>query len=299
MLVLGMALSGCSSGQPAATASKAASTSASAPASNKNDHPTLRVMTFNLRTAAAKDSHPWTKRWLAAKELINKEKPDVIGTQEGIRSQLDELQFGTPGYKWVGVGREKGGSGEFTAVFYNVERLKPIRNDSFWLSDTPDVPGSQSWGSEYPRMVTKVLFEDLKTGGKLYVLNTHFDNASETARQHSAEQVAAEIGKLEPAIPVILTGDFNTIIGSPPYKHLLSAGGLKDAVQEAKEKVNAGIATFHNYAGGGGRTHIDWILYRGQLDVLRSEKVMFQLNGEYPSDHYPVMVDVAVQAAVK
>lgn len=278
--LMGLTITGCSSEGPVSSVQMEPSP--------------LRVMTFNLRTAAAKDNHPWDKRWVVAKELILKEKPDLIGTQEGIRSQLDELAFGIPGYKWVGVGREKGNQGEFAAIFYHTERLKPVKDDSFWLSETPDVPGSKGWGSAYPRMVTRVLFEDLKNGGRLYVLNTHFDNVSENARQHSAEKLAQEIGKLDPDIPVIVTGDFNAIVGSPPYKYLVTTGGLKDAVQEAKDKVNFGIATFHNFAGGGGRTNIDWILYRGNLEVKRSEKVTFQLNGQYPSDHYPVMVDIAI-----
>ncbi|CAG7596902.1 hypothetical protein PAESOLCIP111_00104 [Paenibacillus solanacearum] len=253
----------------------------------------VRVMTFNLRTANAKDGHPWEKRWAAAKALVNQEKPDIIGTQEGIRTQLNDLEVGLPDYKWIGVGRDAGNQGEYMAIFYNKTRMKPLQQSHFWLSDTPEVPGSKSWGNNYVRMVTWVQFEDLTSGAKLYVVNTHLDHQFETARQRSAELIVKKLEAFEPNVPVFLTGDFNAPVGSAPYKYFTANGGMKDAVQEAGERVNNATGTFHNYKGGGTET-IDWILYRGDVKVKRSEKVTFQLNGEYPSDHYPVMADVVL-----
>ncbi|CAG7618477.1 endonuclease/exonuclease/phosphatase family protein [Paenibacillus allorhizosphaerae] len=276
-VVLGItAVTGCTNEKPASTGANP-----------------VRVMTFNLRTAAAKDTHPWEKRWAVAKALVNKEKPDIIGTQEGLHNQLTDLEVGLPDYKWIGAGRDGGNQGEFMAIFYNKTRFKPLKQNHFWLSDTPDVPGSKSWGNNYVRMVTWVLFEDLTNQSKFYAVNTHLDHQSETARQRSAELIVKTMETFEPNVPVFLTGDFNAPVGSAPYKYFTVNGKMKDAVLEASERVNHATGTFHNYKGGGTDT-IDWILYRGDVSVKRSEKVTFQLNGEYPSDHYPVMTDIVL-----
>lgn len=251
----------------------------------------IRVMTFNLRTAAAKDSHTWVKRLPIVKELINKESPDIIGTQEGLHHQLTDLEAGLPNYKWIGVGRDRGNQGEYSAIFYNVKRMKPLQQSDFWLSSTPDVPGSKSWGNNYPRMVTWVQFEDLTNHSRFYVVNTHLDHESESARQLSAELIVQKLEKFEPNLPIFLTGDFNTNVDSMPYKTFLDAGKMKDAVQDATDRVNNKIGTFHGYKGSSSET-IDWILYRGDVSLVnRSEKIAFRLDGEYPSDHYPVMID--------
>ncbi|MEF3304125.1 endonuclease/exonuclease/phosphatase family protein [Paenibacillus sp. GYB003] len=259
----------------------------------------LKVMSFNLRTAAAKDDHPWAKRLSVAKALIQSEKPDLLGTQEGIRSQLTDLESALPGYKWIGEGRDRGGQGEYMAIFYNEARLKPLRQRHFWLSDTPDVPGSKSWGNSYPRMATWVLFEDRTTGHRFYAVNTHLDHQSEAARQLGAGLIARSIGEFGEDAPVLLTGDFNAAVGSGPYRILTAEGKLKDAVRDAAAKVNENVGTFHGYKGGGSGQTIDWILYRGDVRVARSEVVTFSEGGQFPSDHYPVTAEIAFQGTPK
>lgn len=278
LAVTAAAVSGCSKDRPHSAAVE-----------------TLRVMTFNLRTSAANDDHPWDKRWAAAKALIQSERPDIIGTQEGLRSQLSDLEVALPGYKWIGEGRDGGNQGEFMAIFYKEDRLKPLQQRHFWLSGTPDVPGSKSWGNRYARMATWVQFEDLATGRKLYAVNTHLDHQSEAARQLGAGLIARTIGQFEADVPILLTGDFNADVGSNPYRILLTEAGMKDAAKDAAERINEQIGTFHNYEEGAAGRTIDWILYRGQVAVTRSEVVTFRLNGQLPSDHYPVMADVVLQ----
>jgi endonuclease/exonuclease/phosphatase family metal-dependent hydrolase len=255
----------------------------------------LAIMTFNLRTATAKDSYTWESRCPAAIRLLTEYKPDIIGTQEGHLNQLTDLLTGLPDYDWIGVGRDTGGLGEYMAIFYNQKRFKPLSHRHFWLSDTPDAEGSKTWGNNCTRMVTWVLFEDTASSVKFYVINTHFDHQVAEARKLSSEAVVRELGTLEPDIPVFLTGDFNCDIGSEPYRILTERGKLKDAVHDAAARVGYERTTFHNYTGRENGSTIDWILYSGNVQVKRSEKITYQLEGRYPSDHYPVMVNASIR----
>jgi endonuclease/exonuclease/phosphatase family metal-dependent hydrolase len=258
----------------------------------------VKVMTFNLRTSLAKDNHPWSKRWAVVKQMVEQEKPDVIGTQEGTSSQLSELKVGLPSYQWIGEGREGGKYGEFVAIFYREDRLKPLQQGNFWLSETPDKPGSQSWGSAYPRMATWILFEDLANQKQFYVLNTHLDDKSETAREKGAELIARTVNAWDPKIPVIITGDFNSYIQESAGRVLTTQGQMKDAFREAAEKINDHLGTFHHYinvqTGGGIQKRIDYIFFRGNISVKKSEIVTFHINGQYPSDHFPVTADIVL-----
>lgn len=176
----------------------------------------LRVMSFNLRYAA-NDSQPWEKRRPVTKNLILEHKPDVIGTQEGLHRQILDLENDLPGYGRIGVGREGGSLGEYMAIFYNTERLKPLEQSHFWLSDTPQTISSASWGNQIPRMATWVRFQDLQNGKTFYMVNTHLDHQSEVSRQKSAELIVDKMKAFASDIPVVITGDFNTRPGSDTY----------------------------------------------------------------------------------
>jgi endonuclease/exonuclease/phosphatase family metal-dependent hydrolase len=253
----------------------------------------LKIMTFNLRTSTAKDSYTWESRLPAVVRLLEEEWPDMIGTQEGHLHQLEDIRKGLPDYEWIGVGRDAGGLGEHMAIFYNKLRFKPLRHQHFWLSDTPHEHGSRTWGNQYTRMVTWALFEDTVTSRTFYVVNTHYDHQVAEARRLSSEALVRETAGFDSDVPVFVTGDFNCDIGSEPYLTLIENGRFKDAVQDAKERIGYERCTFHNYSGTEQGSSIDWILYRGGVDVSRSEKITFQLDGCYPSDHYPVTVDIA------
>lgn len=262
----------------------------------------LRIMTSNLRTANAVDDQPWEKRRPVMKQLIETAKPDVIGTQEGIERQVKDLEEDLPGYGWIGVGREGGNLGEYMAIFYNKERLKPLEQDHFWLSANPKLISSAGWGNRIPRMVTWVRFQDMSNHKTFYMVNTHLDHESEAAREQSAKLIVDTMQSFDPDVPIVLTGDFNTIQSSPVYQTFMKSGHMQDAFLNAHNKVNDTFGTFHNYkdpTGGGAAKRIDWILTRGKINVIRSETVTFARDGQYPSDHYPVMVDLVLQKASK
>lgn len=257
----------------------------------------LHVMAFNLRYASDTTPNSWAERRPVMAELLRREQPTVIGTQEGLYGQLKDIHQDLPDrYDWIGVGREGGSRGEFMAVYYDTQRLAPLEFDHFWLSDTPNVIGSASWGNTVVRMVTWVRFEDRRTGEELVVVNTHFDHQSENSRQRSAELVRDRINGLAPELPVVLTGDFNTPAEtSPSYDILTTGSGLADTWTTADEQRTPLYATFHGYrplVPNGDR--IDWILTRGDVDVRAAAINTFEKRGQFPSDHLPVQALVTI-----
>ncbi len=256
----------------------------------------LCVMTFNLRYASPTPPNSWPQRRPVMKECIERVSPDLIGTQEGVYAQLKDIANDLPSYSWIGTGRDGGSRGEFMAVFYKRERFEPLEFDHFWLSDTPDVIGSSTWGNTNRRMVTWVRFLDRQTGVEFYFCNTHLDHQVQLAREKSAELIRARVEGLRKSLPVLLVGDFNAKAGAnKAYDILVGAGFFRDLWHAARERRNEGVNTFNDFKGPTeGDTRIDWILGRGVADVAEAEIVTFSRNGQFPSDHFPVLARVGL-----
>lgn len=251
----------------------------------------LAVMSFNLRYASQTPPNAWPTRRPVMKACIEQHAPDLIGTQEGVYSQLKDLASDLPRYSWIGLGRDGGSRGEFMAVFYLTDRFEPIAFDHFWLSDTPEVIGSSTWGHSNRRMVTWVRFKDRRDNREFHFWNTHLDHEVQPAREKAAELIRNRIAKLDPNLPVILVGDFNAVAGANRTYDILTADAfLRDTWSLAAERRNETHNTFTGF--GTPRLEskrIDWILLRGEASVRATEVVTFQQNGQFPSDHFPVM----------
>jgi endonuclease/exonuclease/phosphatase family metal-dependent hydrolase len=254
--------------------------------------PPLKVMTFNLRYASDRPPNSWPERRPVVREVLEKYAPDVIGTQEGLYPQLRDMAADSPEYAWLGLGREGGSRGEFMAVFYRPERLEPLEFDHYWLSDTPEVMASKSWGNSVIRMVTWVKFQDRQAGRPFYFINSHFDHQVQASREKSAELLIERGNKLDPALPIVLVADFNAAAENNRVYDLLTGAGFADAWKLAGTRTNE-VGTFHGFEGpraGGAR--IDWILLRPKGEVHSAETVVYEKNGQYPSDHCPVVATV-------
>src|SRR3954462_1568528 len=149
----------------------------------------LRVMTFNVRYGTAPDGpDAWPLRRPLALRVIADFAPALLGLQEALRGQLDDLARAFPRYGEIGVGRDDGAQGgEYAAILYDRQRLTPLASGRFWLSDTPEVPGSMTWGNRFPRIVTWARFADGARGGATFtVFDTHWDHESQPARERGA-----------------------------------------------------------------------------------------------------------------
>ncbi len=250
----------------------------------------LNVMTFNLRFASNSKPNSWPERRPVVKALLDTTKPDVIGTQEGLYGQLDNIAEDQPDYAYIGVGREGGSRGEFSAIFYRKNRLIAREYDHFWLSETPALIGSKSWNSSLPRMVTWARFADRGSGREFYVFNTHFDHMSQAARTNSSALIRSRVEALKTTLPVFVIGDFNASAGrNPAYEILLGDGVLIDSWPKATERRGKEVATFHNFKGPReADDRIDWVTYRGPVKPIWTEINTFSRDGQFPSDHFPV-----------
>lgn len=248
-------------------------------------------MSFNLRYASSTPPNAWAQRRPVMRACIEHIAPDLIGTQEGLYPQLKDLASDLPGYAWIGTGRDGGSRGEFMAIFYRRDRFEPMEYDHFWLSDTPEVVGSSTWGNTNRRMVTWVRFRELGAGGDFYFWNTHLDHALQPAREKGAALIRQRIGALGSGLPVLLVGDFNAQAGANrAYDVLVKEGGLRDTWAEAGVRRNEAVSSFHGFAGPRNEgVRIDWILGRGFERVRAAEIVTFSQGGQYPSDHFPVV----------
>lgn len=254
---------------------------------------TLKVMTFNIRLPLASDgANSWDNRRDFAAAVIGKASPDIIGTQELHKAQGDELVARLPRYAWFGIDRRGGHADEHMGVFYRRDRLKIVDSGNFWLSDTPEVPGSISWGHPYPRMVTWAQFETVRGHQRFFLFNTHLPYRAEdgAARARGAALLLARIEAIAGNAPVVLTGDFNTTPDTDV--HALLTARLSDAWLTAKRRSGP-AETFHNFTGMADR-RIDWILTRGftarRVTVLTDHRGVLQ-----SSDHFPVMAELGWQ----
>lgn len=245
-------------------------------------------MTFNVRYPASGDGpNLWEKRRDLFVETIRSRDPDLLGTQELFQLQASYIVEKLPEYQWFGISRRGNHEDEHMGVFYKPSRLRLVESGNFWLSETPDTPGSVSWNADLPRMVTWGLFEIKSSGRRFYFYNTHWPHRRQdaAARLNCARVIAERAGKLPKDVPFVLSGDFNSEAGTDAYQ--LLTGELQDAWAGTAHRFGP-EGTFHGFRGTLDGPRIDWILYRGFERALQVETITTNEGGRYPSDHFPV-----------
>jgi len=218
---------------------------------------------------------------------------DLIGMQEVLRSQIDDLTVLLPSYTWYGVGRDDGkNAGEFSPIFYRPDRFQLLDSGEFWLSENPDQIASKSWDAALPRIATWVKFRDRELGQEFIHLNTHFDHRGEVARTRSAELILDRLKTLSGNLPIVVTGDFNVPPESEAYATMTSM--LLDSKLESVSEPHGPEGTFGGFTVKVGDTgdRIDYVFVTEGTRVLRYGALSDQWDGRYPSDHLPVLAEI-------
>ena len=269
----------------------------------------VEAVTFNIRYGTANDGeNAWPKRKETVLAYLDECDADFIGLQEALPMQSDVVRerLGDDYGMIIRTREKRDGVGEATPLLYRSDRwrLDPEQHGTFWLSETPEVPGSRSWDTSLPRISTWGRFLDRATGRPVWVFNTHFDHRSADARLGAARLIAKRIAELvPPGDPVIVMGDLNATPGSAPLKALLTGAGrqsatLVDAWRTANPEESA-ECTFNGWGPGLDGRRIDYVLVRDGAAIDGSKIVRRYIEGRPISDHWPVDATIVFPSSVK
>ncbi len=259
-----------------------------------SDSDSIRVMTFNIRYDNPRDSlNAWPNRAAMVSNFVRNEKPDLLGMQEVLVHQYEYLDSVLQDYGSVGVGRSDGAkAGEMNPVFFRKDRFDIVRTKTFWLSETPEVPGSEAWGAGLPRIVTWIELADKTTHKHIFYFNTHFAHDSDSARIMSSKLLLGKVDSIALDFNFIITGDFNMPPSSTGYSILTgpaeSVPILRDSYVISEKKPNGPIYTFNGFSDRPGSGRIDYIFIKDGLKVLEHKTIIKKEGSVYISDHWPV-----------
>lgn len=258
----------------------------------------VNVMSFNIRYDNPEDSlDNWQYRKDRVANAILFYDADILGTQEVLHNQLEDLKMRLPHYGMVGVGREDGQeAGEYSALWYKKERFILLDSGCFWLSETPEVIGSKGWDGACERIASWAKLEDKVSGKIFFVLNTHLDHVGAVARLEGVNLILDKVEELGENLPVIVIGDFNAEPESDVIKRMTDISDpkhLTDA-RSVSSIVYGPSWSFHSFGKipYDQRLLIDYVFVRNDLKVLRYGVLAETENNAFLSDHAPVLVTV-------
>ncbi len=247
----------------------------------------LSVMTFNIRYDNPNDGvDAWESRSEWVTSIVNSSGAHVVGLQEALKHQINDLVNDDSPFRWIGVGRTDGLSGgEYSPILYDPDRLELLDWHTKWLSEFPDSVGISGWDAALPRIATIASFVDRISADTIRVINTHFDHRGEEAREKSADLIGG--WSINPSI---VLGDFNIESTTPAYTSLTVTHGLSDAAILAEMAALGTFRTFDPAAQVSRR--IDYVFLTSGYRVLDYQVLSPLRNGRYPSDHLPVVVQI-------
>ncbi len=255
----------------------------------------IYLMTYNIRLDTQNDSlNSWQFRKDFLLAQLNYYKPDIFGIQEGLKHQVKWIDENLENYSFVGVGRadvKEKGDGEFSAIYYNVNKFVKIDANTFWLSETPELP-SRGWDASLNRICTYILLKEKQTGISFFVFNTHFDHKGIIAREKSAELVLQKMFFINKQNhPMILMGDFNLTPNESPINMITKK--LNDSRSATIEQPFGPEGTYSGFdICKPVRKRIDYIFTSKDILVNNYAVICDIVNQRYPSDHFPVLINI-------
>lgn len=269
--------------------------------SHNSEKENIRVMTLNLRYDNPRDSlNAWQGRSEIVADFLDIMKPDLLGMQEVMYHQYELLDSVLSDYGSAGVGRSDGAKGgEMNPVFYRKEKFDMVRTKTFWLSETPEIPGSQSWGANLPRIVTWIELADKNSHKHFFFFNTHFAHDSDSARVLSSGLLLRMVDSIASSYPFIITGDFNMSHSSKGYAILTgpyeSIPLIADSYMISEKKPAGPEYTFNGFSDKPGKSRIDYVFVKEGLKVLEHRTIIKKVHNIYISDHWPVEAVISLK----
>lgn len=258
----------------------------------------FNVMTFNIRlNTNADSSNAWRYRKDKVVSQLKFYDVDILGIQEGLIDQVNDLKRAISSHQFVGVARDDGKErGEFSGLFINTEKFKILNSGTFWLSLTPDIPGSKSWDAAITRICTWAYLKDKSGKHKFYVFNTHLDHMGKISRVESVKLILSKIDELAAGYPVILTGDMNSSDEDDPIKTINARQNkihLFNSAEVSAEGHYGPTGTFNNFENHEvNEKPIDFIFVTQSFNVLKHATISESWNGHFSSDHFTVLAKI-------
>jgi endonuclease/exonuclease/phosphatase family metal-dependent hydrolase len=270
---------------------------------------TLKVMTYNIRYDGGtrplpENEKPWAAETGPSRRdmvlsVIDSVKPDVLGLQEALPQQVDDVAAHLEGYQSYSVGRDDGRRrGEHCSIFYRADRFERLGEGTFWLCDTPDRPGSKHPAAACPRIASWVRLADRENDGKpLVFLNMHWDHVGREAREFAAQAVVDQLANIENADHAIVVGDLNSNEGSQEIELLLNDKRvpLSDAFRLVHPDQQSDELTFNGFHDRARGKRIDFVMTSPAWKPTSAEIVRTHFDSVLPSDHYPVVVELELK----
>ncbi len=274
----------------------------------------IELTSFNIRCPVDKGDNAWLSRLPRIIKVIESRKFELMGVQEAAPMQLKALKESLKGWTYVGTGREKSRGGEASAIFFKTDRFECLDTETFWLSETPNVPGSRSWNTACTRICTRAKLKDKETGYEFQYFNTHLDHMSALAREMGMKLIMKRICETSQAQTVFLTGDMNDSFEALPpdvqaclsktmnadisnegqdYPISIAMKYLCDTYNISETPHTGTFKTFNHYKPTH-RNRLDYVFVSGNVRVLAHATVNDRIDGKFPSDHDPVTATVLI-----
>ena len=260
----------------------------------------LNVMSFNIRYDNPEDSlDNWKYRKDRVANAIRFYDADIVGAQEVLHNQLEDLKARLPEYAVIGVGRIDGKTkGEYSALWYNKSRFTAVQSGYFWLSETPTVAGSNGWDGACERIATWAILKEKASGKQIFALNTHLDHVGVVARREGVNLILSQIEKLSKGLPVVVTGDFNATPESDVIKHVTNTANkmhLTDS-RTVAPLVYGPAWSFHDFGNipYARRSLIDYVFVGNGVKAVKYGVLAETENQSFLSDHAPILVTIEI-----
>ncbi|WP_025763600.1 endonuclease/exonuclease/phosphatase family protein [Dyadobacter tibetensis] len=266
-----------------------------------------RIMSCNIRVALAEDEEKgvgWSQRKSLCIQVIKGQSPDLIGLQEVLRVQNEDLKKALPDFFSFGFEGPEMDTGDNdyhgiakNPIFFSKKRYELLSAGSYWLSETPLIAGSISWESARARNASWIRLKDKKTGKDFRVINIHLDHKAQGAKEKQIELVMSEAGQYSEGYPQILTGDFNATMRNPVYQKIKAAGWVDThSILHGDQEAGFTMHSFKgsDYKGNANTGRIDFIFSKGEVKTEASQIIRGHNNQLYPSDHYFMMADIRI-----
>lgn len=259
----------------------------------------LHVMSYNIRLDVASDSlNNWQYRKENLASTVLFYDVHILGVQEALEGQMQDLKTMLPGFKGLGVPRDSTRAGEYSAIFYDTARLTMIEQKTFWLSENPFAKGKKGWDAALPRIVTWAKFKDNETKKEFYFFNTHFDHVGKTARRESAKLLLQQVKNIAGQMPVIVTGDFNAEPTDEPVQIILDSSNplhLKNSREISQSPHYGPTGTFNGFGPAEKANQpIDYIFVKNGVSVYKHATLSQTWGGRYASDHFAVYAEISL-----